>query len=183
MWLTSSVCVLTCKTTGVTEATKSKPNFLLPLWNLHIQQCVKDVLRDQKCANKPIIHSKSVFVFSHPAVHLWLNPSVVWTHALSSCCPVVLHRDASTQTYFCYQKRKKSFLFLSLSHSTRILKLFFTIFFSFSPECSFAPTGLVLEACLETNGRAPQGAASVITRCLGLQHGASLHVCTCVCLS
>lgn len=116
-----------------------------------------------------------MFVFSHPAVHLWLNPSVVWTHALSSCFPVVLHRDASIQTCFCYKKRK---LPLSLSHSTHVLKLFFhdfLLFFTRVQLCSHRGVGSVPE-----NQRSGTTGCSVCHyEVFGFPAYMCVHVCAC----
>lgn len=71
-------------------------------------------------------------MFSHTAVDLWLSPSVVWTHAVASCCLLILQGDASIQP-FCYKKLPSFSLHLHMNTKNS--------FKFFLHECSFTPEG------------------------------------------
>lgn len=138
------------------------------------------ILRDQKCvyfSDKPFIYSKTVFVFSHPAVDLWRCPSVVWTHPLSSCCLAFLQRDASVQK----KQKKPSSFSVSLQSSFKRFSFqnFLLFFYPSAALLHFGP--FVRKPVFRTPSSTP-GCIICHYEVFGFATWShcKVHVCTCV---
>lgn len=98
------------------------------------------VLRDQKCVaflNKMNLLQTENLCF-HTQQLTCGSAHLLFGHILYSCCFLVLHGQASMQTYFCYKEKH-----LPLSHFTP-LKIFLTRLLFFSQSAPLLPQGAVL---------------------------------------
>lgn len=112
------------------------------------------VLRDQRCVaflNKINLLQTENLCF-HTQQLTCGSAHLLFGHMLYSCCFLVLHGQASLQTYFCYKEKH-----LPLSFSSHSTQNFHHSSSVFQHKCTFTPTGCgsVLEARLKANGRGP----------------------------